>query len=1321
MSFYLSGGVEVLGFISPTEPTDEYPVIDPLYGIDGFRNVNTLSDLNSIPNLRRRAGMVVGVSGGTTYYKLNPSPWNGSITDWSTFNSGSGGGTFTGGTVTGDTIFTQGVTATTFSASTYLGLPLDVYVTGGTYSNGTIVFTNNSGSTFDVTGLTDNDIYVTGFTYQDNTFTISDSSGNTFNATIDAVTGLTVNGDLISNNFSGTTNYIPKFTPNSYSLGNSIITNNSNNVSVGTISTPYRFYVLGNNTTAGQPLFVVRDTGRIGINTASPSAELSIQNTNPTTSQDILTLRNNGTGIGTGNSVRFINSASSSSTVGSKIESIITNLSGRNSLKFYVHGGGGSFGALQERMVIDGTGNIFANQFNGLTVSATTYLNLPLDVYVTGGTYSNGTIVFTNNSGSTFDVSGFLTGITETQVTGFTYQDNTFTISQNSGTPLTATIDTVTGLTVNGDLIITGNTTLNTLLATTISATTIGSSGDCVDDIYVSNIHSCSPLNINPLDEGNVYFGSTSGVTIDLSNKRIGIGTSTPQARLDVRAQGNLSTDVAFRVRNSGDTRNFLVVNGAGDVYNNGAEGVISNTFYGENVGRNNTGTFNTFIGYLAGSTSGTTSDSTFIGYNTGRLHTSGIRNTYVGSEAGAANTNGSQNTFIGRGAGGSIIGSSNTSVGGQSFAFVTTGSNNVTLGSEAGLRISAGTNTITSNNSIFIGFDTRANADSQTNQIVIGHTAIGLGSNTTVIGNSSTTLFRPHGNVAIGADTAGARLDVRAQGNLSTDIAFRVRNSGDTGNLFAVRGNSNIVIGDETLVNRDIIYSSNRFIRFQDNGLNVTNWFASAPPADLASSHKFGFNNNSLFELKGDSSLHIGLPGINQFSMALRVNSTQNILEGFRNAFGTNVKELRIRTGDPFTTGGIPYNSGNIVLQTGSGFNGGLNGNIIFQISSGLTEVSRITSTGLGIGTSSPSEKLDVSGKTKTINLQVTSGATSGYVLTSDSSGNGTWQIPTTFTGGTVNGLTATTISASTISAPGSTTQVIYNNGGILSANTGFTYNNINKISLGQSGTTITGNGEVALVRFTTGTEIGGIRTEQTGSGVEIGGVGYYDKIMTTNGAGIRFWTYVSGVSNTERMRITNGTGTTWGVGINTTTPSATLHVAGTNLMSAATQNVLTIVGSGNSTTSPIFTVQGSSGELFSVTDSLIGSLFSVNDISGLPIMEVFSDNTTLMGSYLAPSLNTTSRVIATTGTTNVYSIPTSAYTGAFFDYTVSDGTNLRAGNIMSIWSGSSVNITETQTTDFGNTSGLTFNMVVTSGNAILRTSGVTGNWTVKTIVRSI
>lgn len=46
-------------------------------------------------------------------------------------------------------------------------------------------------------------------------------------------------------------------------------------------------------------------------------------------------------------------------------------------------------------------------------------------------------------------------------------------------------------------------------------------------------------------------------------------------------------------------------------------------------------------------------------------------------------------------------------------------------------------------------------------------------------------------GNVGIGSSTTlGARLDVRAQGALSTDIAFRVRNSADTSNLFVVKGN---------------------------------------------------------------------------------------------------------------------------------------------------------------------------------------------------------------------------------------------------------------------------------------------------------------------------------------------------------------------------------------------------------------------------------------------------------------------------------------------------------------------------------------------------
>jgi hypothetical protein len=51
-----------------------------------------------------------------------------------------------------------------------------------------------------------------------------------------------------------------------------------------------------------------------------------------------------------------------------------------------------------------------------------------------------------------------------------------------------------------------------------------------------------------------------------------------------------------------------------------------------------------------------------------------------------------------------------------------------------------------------------------------------------------------------------------------------------------------------------------------------------------------------------------------------------------------------------------------------------------------------------VGIGTTTPSVKLDVSGTTSTTNLKITSGATNGYVLQSDANGNASWVNPTSF-----------------------------------------------------------------------------------------------------------------------------------------------------------------------------------------------------------------------------------------------------------------------------------------------------------------------------------
>ena len=194
--------------------------------------------------------------------------------------------------------------------------------------------------------------------------------------------------------------------------------------------------------------------------------------------------------------------------------------------------------------------------------------------------------------------------------------------------------------------------------------------------------------------------------------------------------------------------------------------------------------------------------------------------------------------------------------------------------------------------------------------------------------------------------------------------------------------------------------------------------------------------------------------------------------------------------------------------------------------------------------------------------------------------------------------------------------------------------------------------------------------------------------------------------------------------VGINRT-PTASLDVAGTTRLSgsfdtAASGSILTVIGSGS--TQPIFTVQGSQGELFSITDSLTGSLFSVNDISGLPILEVFSDNTTLIGDYQDPMLITTKKVTMTnSGSFVVYSLPTASYDTAFFDYSIKSGSNARAGQIMAIQSGSSVNFTETTTTDFGSTTAVSFTVIVSGSNMVLTGSASTGSWTIKTIVRGL
>jgi len=225
-NFSFSGGVGIIGFISPVDTNDTYAVIDPIYGIDGFRNVDTLSDLHLISAGRRRAGMVVGVDNGSNYYKLKAEPWSYDISDWETFGIFATGATFI------DNILTI-----TNNDGTQISSIIDDF--SGLTVNGVITATTVSATTFygdgsKLSGIVTDNFYTTGFTYNNNNTFAIERNGNlpVLIARIDTMTGLTVNGDLITNTISATTYYnLPldiRVTGATYSNNTFTYTNNAN-------------------------------------------------------------------------------------------------------------------------------------------------------------------------------------------------------------------------------------------------------------------------------------------------------------------------------------------------------------------------------------------------------------------------------------------------------------------------------------------------------------------------------------------------------------------------------------------------------------------------------------------------------------------------------------------------------------------------------------------------------------------------------------------------------------------------------------------------------------------------------------------------------------------------------------------------------------------------------------------------------------------------------------------------------------------------------------------------------------------------------------
>jgi hypothetical protein len=156
-----------------------------------------------------------------------------------------------------------------------------------------------------------------------------------------------------------------------------------------------------------------------------------------------------------------------------------------------------------------------------------------------------------------------------------------------------------------------------------------------------------------------------------------------------------------------------------------------------------------------------------------------------------------------------------------------------------------------------------------------------------------------------------------------------------------------------------------------------------------------------------------------------------------------------------------------------------------------------------------------------------------------------------------------------------------------------------------------------------------------------------------------------------------------------------------------------------------------GTSGQLFVTASSAIGGGSSGG--SGFP----FSGAAVITGSLLVSgsglvvtgSLSTlgtlnlnNARFNSTSSTTTagaviVSSNATGSFNSAFYNYSISSGSDARAGQIMSIWNGTTIRYTEVTTTDIGNTNSALFAVGISGANVQLQFTS-SGVWSVRSIV---
>jgi len=322
------------------------------------------------------------------------------------------------------------------------------------------------------------------------------------------------------------------------------------------------------------------------------------------------------------------------------------------------------------------------------------------------------------------------------------------------------------------------------------------------------------------LSAQSVKIGTLAEFDEDLAT--VGLGTApTSDTKFTVRGLGNASPSYNCDFQRSDGVS---VLKGRDDgaigglTLDTGSQ-VATSVRLGDGAGINDVSAgHNVSIGYLAGNTGTTGGSRTLVGARAGQNATASTV-TAFGSSAGLKGA-----TAFGYLAGTNATSTTAVAIGGTSLYSAIGAGNTSGLGTHSGRYYGYGSEALTIiTDGLFLGADTRAKENSSVNEIVIGKSAIGNGSNTTTIGNDSTTdtylagTLHLEDDLGVGQSTPTAKTHIKGStSNSSTFIDKKENSNGDIvsstrcdGQFF--QGGSfvsehRVITEDETLTNSTAI-----------------------------------------------------------------------------------------------------------------------------------------------------------------------------------------------------------------------------------------------------------------------------------------------------------------------------------------------------------------------------------------------------------------------------------------------------------------------------------------------------------------------------------